>query len=70
VEMCAWTVSVPSEIGLPTSVVCVARVIELVVSDVECYIAMLLGFLHPKHLCRINKCSGAFAESETLLAPQ
>jgi hypothetical protein len=34
-KICAWTVSVPAEIGLPISVVCLADVLESVVSDVE-----------------------------------
>jgi hypothetical protein len=34
-EMSVWTVSAPVEIGLPPSVVCVADVLESVVSDVE-----------------------------------
>jgi hypothetical protein len=33
--MSAWTVSAPSEIDLPASVVCLADMLESVVSDVE-----------------------------------
>ena len=44
--MYAWTVSAPAKIDLPTSVMCVTHMLELVVSDVECPVSMLLGFLY------------------------
>jgi hypothetical protein len=47
-----------------------ADLFVLVVSDVECPIAVLFGFLHPKYLIRINKLFWAFTEAETSPAPQ
>jgi hypothetical protein len=35
VENVCWTVSAPSEIGLPTTVVCFVVVLESVAGDVE-----------------------------------